>query len=67
MSPDVYKFDKLKLAELPTKQFDTVIQAATTFGCLAHLSKEGVAAFKHQFAHHREAIQESLGVAKGTA
>jgi hypothetical protein len=67
MPTDSYRFDKLKLAQLPTKQFDTVIQAASTFGCLSHLPKDGIEAFKHQFAHHRDAIKESLGVAKTTA
>jgi hypothetical protein len=63
---DVIKLDKLKLAQLPTQQFEAVISAAAKFGCLSNLAKEALDTYKHQFANHRDAIKESVGVSRGS-
>ena len=65
-APNTFKLDKLKLAELPAKQFDQVITTAAATGSLSNLPKEGLEAYKRQFIHHRDLIKESLGVTKSS-
>ena len=64
---DIIKLDKLKLAQLPTKQFEQVIAMSTKQGCLSNLTKEAIEAYMYQFKHHRDAIKESFGVTRASS